>query len=247
MEKNTRFVEYYFSQESNAMVCGESTATIFYGQCGEDLQVYCDFFANKREYYERNTGCYIEIGASDGVKFSNTKFFEDDMNFKGVLIEAEPQLYGILQKTRPQNKLYNCAVSEEEGGIDFLVTNGPGGPWVSGIEHLLSEEHKKDWHVNSEKIKVNSKKMSSIMNDSKLEKVDIFSIDVEGAEYEVLRTIDWNIPIYVFIIELGFGDKQTKKDINCRNLLTKKGFHFHKRVGLSEIWYNKKYEEQVIL
>ena len=31
MEKNTRFVEYYFSQESNAMVCGESTATIFYG------------------------------------------------------------------------------------------------------------------------------------------------------------------------------------------------------------------------
>lgn len=244
MEKNTHIVEYF--RENGSSTLGHSTATIFYSQCGEDLEIYCDFFANKREHYKENKGCYIEIGASDGVKFSNTKFFEDNMNFSGVLIEAEPGLYNVLQKTRPRNKLYNYAVSEKEGTLEFLVTNGPGGPWVSGIESLLSEKHKDVWHKDTKKIAVESKKMSHIMNESGLQKVDIFSIDVEGAEYEVINTIDWNIPIYVFIIELAEGDDETEKDIKCRDLLKEKGYSFHKRVGLSEVWYSSKYEKEFL-
>ena len=242
MEKDTHIVEYY--KENNQIILGNSTATIFYSQCGEDLEIYCDFFSKHKEFYKKNKGYFIEIGASDGVKFSNTKFFEDNMNFVGVLIEAEPGLYNTLQKTRPKNKLYNCAVSSEEGDISFLVTNGVGGPWVSGIENHLSENHKKSWHQDSKRITVESRKMSSIMKDSSLERVDIFSIDVEGAEYEVLNTIDWNIPVYIFVVELGFNENETEKDVKCKKLLTEKGYEFHKRVGLSEIWINKEYEKR---
>ena len=31
---------------------------------------------------------YLEIGADDGVRFSNCKFFEDHLNWKGIAVEA---------------------------------------------------------------------------------------------------------------------------------------------------------------
>jgi FkbM family methyltransferase len=244
VEKNTKIVCYYKNPDGNH-IFGPTTATIFYGQCGEDLEVYCDFFHQKRSWYQSNKGTYIEIGASDGVKFSNTKFFEEDMGFSGVLIEPEPQMFETLKKTRPANYLYNCAVDSSEQPVTFLVSNGPGAGWVSGIEKRMSEHHKQAWHQDTQRIIVNTAKMSSLMRDSGLERVDLYSIDVEGGEYEVLSTTNWNIPIYVIIIELAKGDTETEKDIKCRKLLAEKGYTFHKRINLSEIWYDETYFDKV--
>jgi len=79
--------------------------------------------------------------------------------------------------------------------------------------------------------------MSTIMNESSLEYVDLFSIDVEGGEFEVLNTVDWSIPVYVFIVELG----DTEKEDRCRELLSDKGYTFSSKIGLSEIWYDSEY------
>jgi hypothetical protein len=68
MEKATKLVEYYKDDRGQSII-GPSTATIFYGQCGEDLEVYVDFIAKNKEVF-RNNGTYIEVGGSDGVKFS---------------------------------------------------------------------------------------------------------------------------------------------------------------------------------
>lgn len=244
MEKDTKLVCYY-QEPDGQFVLGPSTATIFYGQCGEDLEVYCDFFHLRRAWYESNKGTYIEIGASDGVKFSNTKFFEEDMGFSGMLIEPEPRMFETLKKTRPANYLYNCAVDSSGQPVTFLVSNGPGAGWVSGIEKHMPDHHKRAWHQDTQQIKVNTAKMSSLMKNSNLERVDIYSIDVEGGEYEVLNTTDWDIPIYVIIIELAEGETETEKDIKCRRLLADKGYIFHKRVGMSEIWYDETYFDKV--
>jgi hypothetical protein len=44
----------------------------YYSQCGEDEYIYNNYFKNKKN------GKYIELGALDGVLYSNTKFFEDN-------------------------------------------------------------------------------------------------------------------------------------------------------------------------
>ena len=44
-----------------------------YSQCNEDIFLNHNFFKNKRN------GVYIELGALDGVLYSNTKFFEDTL------------------------------------------------------------------------------------------------------------------------------------------------------------------------
>ena len=54
----------------------------------------------------------------------------------------------------------------------------------------------------------------NILYDSKIPYIDLLSIDVQGGELAVLETMDFNIPVYVIIIELDEGDKI--KDNKCR-------------------------------
>lgn len=52
----------------------------------------------------------MEIGAYDGVTYSNTKFFEDTFKWKGLLIEANPNNYKNLVKNRPNTKKLHAGV-----------------------------------------------------------------------------------------------------------------------------------------
>ena len=44
---------------------------MYYSQCQEDIYLNENIFKNKKN------GVYIELGALDGILYSNTKFFED--------------------------------------------------------------------------------------------------------------------------------------------------------------------------
>ena len=54
---------------------------MYYSQCGEDE------FLNETIFFNKKNGKYIELGALDGIQYSNTKFFEDNLGWSGVLIE----------------------------------------------------------------------------------------------------------------------------------------------------------------
>ena len=81
---------------------------MYYSQCGEDAFLNNNFFKN------RKNGTYIELGALDGVLYSNTKFFQDTLNWSGVLIEPHPHKFKLLEKNRPNNFLFNHLVSCHE-------------------------------------------------------------------------------------------------------------------------------------
>lgn len=57
---------------------------MYYSQAGEDEFLNKNYFKNKRG------GTYIELGALDGVLYSNTKFFQDHLDWSGILIEPHP-------------------------------------------------------------------------------------------------------------------------------------------------------------
>ena len=56
----------------------------------------------------------------------------------------------------------------------------------------------------------------------RFEAIDFFSLDVEGAELLVLETMDWTIPVRVFMIELD--DSNPTKDAAVRTLLKSNGY-----------------------
>ena len=74
-------------------------------QQGEDAYAVENFFKGLCG------GIYVELGALDGVKLSNTYFFRHALEWKGALIEPNKRLFEKLKKNRaPEDDVFNAAV-----------------------------------------------------------------------------------------------------------------------------------------
>ena len=81
----------------------------------------------------------------------------------------------------------------------------------------------------------------TILQESKLEYIDLFFIDVEGSEIDVIKTMDWSIPVYVICIEMHpYKSRQTEQE-EIRNILKQQGFTYKKKIAEDEIWVNDSY------
>jgi FkbM family methyltransferase len=183
-----------------------------------------------KKFLNYKNGFFIELGGMDGIKFSNTLFFENVLGWSGVLIEPTEQ-YHQMVINRPKCHNFKYAVSEIEGEVIFV-----GDDALGGIYESMSNQHYIGWGLDKkQKYSVESKPINKILKDINIERVDFFSIDVEGGEYEVLSTFDWSIPVYVVLIELSFEEE---KNIKNRDFLISKGFIFDNNIGCNEVWIN---------
>jgi FkbM family methyltransferase len=198
---------------------------IFYSQQNEDRILF-------EKYLNYKNGTFIELGAMDGVLYSNSLFFEKELDWNGILIEPTNQ-YESLIKNRPNCYNFNYAISEFDGVVEFV-----GSGALGGIKDSMPNGHLKGWGLDKElTYKVESKPISNVIRHLNIDRVDLFSIDVEGGELEVLRTFDWNIPVYIVLIEMA--KYESNKDEDCRKFLISKGFEFDSIIGCNEVWINK--------
>ena len=195
------------------------------------------FFKDKRN------GTYIELGALDGVLYSNTKFFQDYLGWKGILIEPHPDKFRLLRANRPQDFLFNDVVSNITEKINFRYFVEQHAA-CSGIENTLSKHHFDAYYDNPTKrhlpqrnIYLKPKTLTEIVKQTGVTHVDFLSLDVEGHEYEVLQSWDFSIPIDLILIEtLGV---QPDRDAMCRDLLIGNGYKFHSKHRHNEVYVSQ--------
>ena len=199
---------------------------MYYSQQGEDRILY-EKFLNYRN------GFFLELGATNGIDCSNTLFFEKELGWSGVLIEPTNR-FNELKNNRPNCHCFNFAISEVEGELDFIDAGN-----MSGLVHTMHEKHKHGWGLQAHTpYRIKSLPMSKITNGLNIKKIDLFSLDVEGGEFEVLNSFDWNIPVYIIIIEMAKHD--LIKDEKCRDIMKLHGFVFDSIIGDNEVWINIK-------
>jgi len=199
-----------------------SVLSVFYSQQGEDLFIY-------RNFINKSTpgSTFIELGACDGVLYSNTKFFEDTLNFSGIMIEPIKEMYDMLIQNRRNCICINAAISDKVGET-VMIGNSP----VAGIVETMSPEFKNMWHKNSSFRTVPVLQLKNILERYNITHVDLLSLDVENGEYNVLKSIDFStVEFYLICIELDGHDQI--KDQNCRDLLTRNGFVFKHRMTIN--------------
>ena len=207
---------------------------MYYSQSQEDM------FLNQCIFKNKQNGVYIELGALDGVLYSNTKFFEDSLNWKGILIEPHPEKFKLLQLNRPNNFLFNSLVSCYKEPLDFRYFLDIHAA-VSGVENTLSKHHfdvyfdsDNEWHKSLPQNKITIKPITLTEIVKQLTHIDLLSLDVEGHEYEVLNSWDFSIPIDIILIEtLGV---QPEKDELCREILIKNNYKFITKYKHNEIY-----------
>jgi len=151
------------------------------------------------KYLTFKNGFYIECGANDGVFQSNTLRLEKDLGWKGLLIE--PSLVGFnnckLQRSS-ENIFVNCALVSNEYPQETICGDFDGHP-------TGSVQGRKRGRVPNVEIKART--ITSILDENKVDKVDFFSLDVEGYELEVLKGLDFEkYPITYILIEYNVGE-----------------------------------------
>ncbi len=92
-----------------------------------------------------------------------------------ILEPIESYYQDILKKfqSREEVKIYNYGLSSSEGEINLHLDNDSSSIYKEGN--------------GTQRIKV--KTISSFMKESGIEKIDLFKINIEGAEYELLEEI----------------------------------------------------------
>ncbi len=139
---------------------------------------------------------YIEAGANDGI-FQSRSLEHSNEEYFGILIEALPAVAEQCHKNRQGT---NCVVVNSA----LVPFNYPN----KTVEINLHKQHTamatlrdldKDEYPNT--ITVNACTLTDILNTLNINKVDIFYLDVEGYELEVLKGIDFD-KIHIDNIEL---------------------------------------------
>jgi len=184
-----------------------------------------DYFVDK--YFNgKSNGFFLDIGAHDGESLSNTLFFEKHRDWKGICIEPIPDVFEKLKNVR-NCECINACISEKEGEVTFRRIHGYA-EMLSGILDFMTEEHKKriEHEVKLSKgsyedITVKSLNINNVLRERGIGNIDYLSIDTEGAEFEIIKTIDFKS---VNITLLTVENNENSKEI--RNYLKKQGYNY---------------------
>jgi FkbM family methyltransferase len=149
-------------------------------------RVYYSFFLDLEK------GFYVDVGASDPVKYSVTKLFYDK-GWRGVNIEPIKHHYESLRAQRPRDINLNIGAGNKNTTITFHeYIDGDGlstfsTDMVKEYDHLEDELYKK-----TKEYDVRVLTLKDIFIKNKVEKINFMKVDVEGFEYDVLVGNDWN-------------------------------------------------------
>ncbi len=191
---------------------------LFYSNDGQDCFIYEHFhsiFPKK--------GCYVDVGAKDGVRTSNTCFFERYLKWEGICIEPNPVSFFPCQENR-SSPVLPLAIAKEQKKVDFFCCPIPG---LSGIiekyetEYLDRFCYKNELKNKTSKsiIQVQTMPLQPLLDMFGFTHVNLLDIDTEGGEFEILQTVNYEkIKIDLINVENCFN-----KHI-IRDFLISKGF-----------------------
>jgi FkbM family methyltransferase len=157
---------------------------------------------------------YVELGALDGVRYSNTKLLEDSFGWTGILIEANPIAFENLTKQRPRNHLVNACISDSTEPLIFdyfenehlAAVSSPRQTRTAAIEKTYYTHNPENTWLNQQlsclkSIEIECKTLGDTCRNSPFREFAFLSLDVEGHELNVLKSHDWSIIFDLILVE----------------------------------------------
>lgn len=179
------------------------------------LSMYEEIFISKL-YSFRSSGpspLIIDCGANVGV---SVLFFKKEHPGARILaFEPDPTIFKVLKKNVELNgltgvELVNKAVWTTRATIPFAMEGGASGRIGSGNEGNV--------------VKVETISLRDVID----KKIDLLKIDIEGAEYEVLKDCREKLRMVEHLfIEYHSSEKSEQKLHEILGILTEEGFRYH--------------------
>jgi FkbM family methyltransferase len=149
-------------------------------------------------YLDFDHGFFIEAGANDGVRQSNTLYFERYRGWRGLLVEPVPELAEHCRRNRPHCLVENTALvaDDYEGStVEMRFCN-----LMSLVKGGMKSIEEEDEHIRSgcdcqqietRELTVPACTLSDLLDRHQITQVDLLSLDVEGFELPALRGLDF--------------------------------------------------------
>jgi FkbM family methyltransferase len=146
-----------------------------------------------RAFAARRGGFFVDVGAGEPDSGSVTKNLVDRLGWWGVNIEPLPERHARLVAARPGDVNLKVAVGSVPGQARFhRVVAGPGQTGGGGLSTLREEVaamHRGDgWRTQEFEVEVVT--LESVLVAYAPVGFDVLKVDVEGAEADVLASVD---------------------------------------------------------
>lgn len=210
-----------------------------FSQAGEDCCM--DFLFTELGMHRPS---YLELGVCNPIIGSNTyRFYKKGA--RGVLVEADQTLIETIQKHRPMDTIIHSGItSGEKNEADFYIFDCKGYNTFVKEEAEYREKNSTNKIIRVEKVKLKS--INDVIKNHFQGYPDLLSIDIEGLDYEVLKSLDYNkFPIPVICAETcTFSETHIKpKNKSIESLMTTKGYFVYadtyvNTIFVNQLWFN---------
>lgn len=204
-----------------------------FSQAGEDVIIQFLFADKKMRKIN-----YLDIGTNLPNRMNNTYLFYLS-GFSGVCVEADKTLIPLITKIRPRDKVLNIGISDKTEQMgDFYIFNFGMNTFdekevtlrtASGLFKVI------------EIVKVPLQNINSLIRNNFTNYPDLLSIDIEGLDLSVLRTLDFDsFPIPVICVETCMYSENhiRPKDLRIHEFLTSVGYKVYADTYINTIFVN---------
>jgi FkbM family methyltransferase len=215
------------------------------GDSGEERYLFEHYFKPGQ-----GDGVVVEIGGHDGITKSISMSLENSLGWRALLIEPAPSNFQKILRYRPHTQVFNTAVCNVPKMLHFVELDSVGGILEFMPEEFLKKYFPKEWfkadgstdiaHIESSAMCtfIQCAPMSLLLRLAGVCHVDLFVLDVQGAELEVLKSFDFDeVSVSVWCIEVEKNNVQDKRDII--SLLGANGYVLQAGVK-NNLWFHEK-------
>ena len=151
-----------------------------FSQGGEDIII--------DKLLKKKRGFYVDIGAYDPTRFSNTKRFYQK-GWGGINIEPDPQRIKKFYTERPKDINLNIGIADKNISMKFYKFDPQT---LSTFSSKTASVYQKQGNKLLGVTKIKVMKLANVLaKNAKGKKIDFFSIDTEGFDYQALKGNNW--------------------------------------------------------
>ncbi|MCA3747270.1 FkbM family methyltransferase [Phenylobacterium sp.] len=185
----------------------------------------------------RHGGFFVEFGATDGIKFSNTRALETRLGWSGILAEPARIWYPALRRNRACFIDDRCVWTRTGETLTF---NQPAIAAHSTIDAYSQGDSLADTRAEGQRYEVTTVSLNDLLAHWRApRRIDYLSIDTEGSELDILQALDFDAwEIRLITVE----HNHTSKRQEIHDFLASKGYR-RKFETLSNVddWYVRTY------
>lgn len=208
---------------------------------GEATDIIEHFFWGKKR------GLVIELGAADGLpsSASNSYELEKQLGWKRILIEGNPKQFGVLRTKSSDALVVGAAICRSATSVHYATSTGLAG----GILEMMDKDFLRIFYPSIYNVTIPQGNISSvnltdpkirgpieveivpcvpmhtILKEARVQHVNVFILDTEGSELDILMTVKWEAVTFdVLCIETEERVRYPGYNKNLRQFLATKGY-----------------------